>query len=83
MTQLPAFLVDYDDIHPYSRQNMLFPQREMCDVQESDSMDSLGVSALAVSNEEHDEGDDTKLGNLIFRYFRMENFSNIFSRKVT
>lgn len=81
MTQLPAFPVDYDDIHLYSRQNMFFSQREMCDVQEGSGKDSLGVSALTVSNEEHDEGEDMKLENLIFRYFSMENFSNTFSRK--
>ncbi|KOX75000.1 hypothetical protein WN51_12684 [Melipona quadrifasciata] len=43
---LPAFPVDHDDVHPYSRQNMFLPQREMCDARESGSTDSLGVSAL-------------------------------------
>ena len=81
MTQLPAFPVDYDDIHLYSRQNMFLSQREMCDVEEGGSMNSLAVSALTVSNEEHDEGEDMKLGSLMFRYFWTENFSNTFSRR--
>lgn len=46
MTQLPAFPVDYDDIHQYSRQNMFLSQREMCDVQEGGGIDSLAVSAI-------------------------------------
>lgn len=82
VTQLPALPVDYHDIHLYSRQNMFFSQREMCDAREGGStLDNLGVSALGVSNEEHDEGEDTKLGNLIFRYFWTENLSNVFLRE--